>query len=223
MEILIAMKSKLTLLLILLFTFKINYAQQDVWDIPATEVMIAHNKKNFSDHEESRNNQMLSQGTVLSWKKTTNQFKSLSDFIDKRLTSAFIVVADATTLYHIYNQLKEMTTYERKALEIAYRHPWTAPILASEEIKIVKSGTELFNYLSLIVLSYGDISKMKVSARKIIFHQIELQVAVLRARCYSLYNMMKRLDLATEIKNSKPGQIINKDAQIIKDILNNFK
>jgi hypothetical protein len=217
------MKAKLSILAFLLIGFLSGFSQQNVWDVAATEVMIAHNKKNFEDHEEVRNNQIVSQGTVAGWKNTTNQFKTFSDFIDKRLTSAFIVVADVTTIYNVYSQLSEMMEYEKKSMQIAYRHPWTAPFMASAQAQIIKSGNDLFNYLSLLVISYGDLSKMKVASRKKIFHEIDLQVSVLKARCYSMYNMMQRLDLTTEIKNSKPGGMINKDAQLIKDILNHFK
>jgi hypothetical protein len=38
-----------------------------------------------------------------------------------------------------------------------------------------------------------------------------------------MYNMMKRLDLTSEIRKSKPIQMINTDKQIIKDILKNIK
>lgn len=211
------------LVIVVLLTTKSVSAQQNVWDIPATELMISHNKQNFSDHQTIRNNQIVSEGTVKSWKNSTNNFKTLSDFIDKRLTSAFIIVADAVTLYNIYDQLSEMMDYEAKALDIAYRHPWAISILSSQEGKIIKSGSQLFNYISLIAISYGDISKMKASARKVIFHEISLQISVLKAQCYSLYNLMKRLDLASEVGKTKPGTFINKDAQIVKDILKNLK
>lgn len=217
------MKKSFTILAALLSISTIDYAQQDTWDVPATELMISHNKQNYSDHQDVKNNQFASQATVSVWKNSTNQFKTLSDYIDKRLTSAFIVVADVTTLYNIYSQLSEMITYEQKSLVIAKRHPWAAPLLASEQAAIINSGNDLFSYISLLIMSYGDISKMKVSARKVIFHSIDLQVGVLKARCYSMYAMMKRLDLTSEIRKSKPVQMINKDQQIIKDILKNIK
>lgn len=199
------------------------HAQQDIWDVPATEQMISHNKQNYSDHQEARDNQITSQATVKGWKNSTNKFKTLSDYIDKRLTSAFIVVADVTTLYNIYSQLSEMITYEQKSLAIAKRHPWAAPLLSSQQAAIIGSGNDLFNYISLLVMSYGDISKMKVSARKTIFHSIDLQVGVLKARCYSMYAMMMRLDLTSEIRKSKPVKMVNKDQQVIQDILKNMK
>lgn len=209
--------------ILLVFSANTLFAQGDTWDIPATELMISHNRINFSDHEQVTANQVVSEGTVSGWKGSTARFKSLSDVVDKRLTSAFIVVADASTLYNIYNQLSEMINYENMALKIAYKYPWLAPVLTKEEGKILKSGTDLFDYLSLIILSYGDLSKMKVSARKVIFREIDMQIAVLKGRCYSLYQMMNRFDATEQIRNTKPSIYINKDAQLVKDILKNLK
>lgn len=217
---------KIFLLSGLLFAYKVNLAQlaqQDVWDVLATELMISHNKKNYADHEQVTTNQVVSQSTVSVWKSTTNQFKTLSDLLDRRLTSAFIIAADVTTLYNIYAQLSEMIAYEGKALNIARKHPWLTPVLIKEQNKILQSSTDLFDYLSLVVLSYGDISKMKASARKVIFREIDMQIGVLKGRCYSLYLMMKRFDITSQIRNTKGGQFINKDAQIVKDILKNIK
>src|SRR3954464_11882552 len=164
------MGKRLAIVVIFIYTTEASFGQQEIWDIPATEQMISHNKQNYSDHKEAKNNQLASQATVAAWNSSTNQFKTVSDFIDKRLTSAFIVVADVTTLYNIYRQLSEMMQYEAKSLEIVRHHPWLASYLAGEQTKIIKSGTDLFNYISLLVLSYGEISKMKVSARKVVFH-----------------------------------------------------
>lgn len=217
------MKKNLPILIICISFSSVANCQQNTWDIPATEIMISQNQKNYSDHKDVKNNQLASQSTVSLWKKSTNEFKTLSDFIDKRLTSAFIVVSDATTLYSIYSQLSEMMDYEIKSLEIVKKHPWTGAYIASEQQRIINDGKDLFNYLSLIVISYGDLSKMKVSARKTVFHGINLQLSVLKARCYSMYSMMQRLDLTSEIRKTKPMQMVNKDQQIIKDILKNIK
>jgi hypothetical protein len=217
------MKKRITVSILFSLLTKAGFCQQDTWDIPATEILISQNKTNYSDHKTAKNNQLTSQATVSLWKKSTNQYKTVSDFIDKRLTSAFIVVADVSTLYNIYNQLSEMIEYERKSLEIVKKHPWTAAYMIGEQRRIINSGHDLFNYMSLLVISYNDLSKMKVSARKAIFHGIDLQLGVLRARCYSMYCMLNRLDITSEIGKTKPVQWVNKDEQIVKDILKNLK
>lgn len=205
------------------FSLSAATAQQDTWDVTATEILIDHNKKNFSDHKEVTRNQLASQGTVTIWKKTTDKFKSLADEIDKRLTSPFIIAADVTTMYAIYSRLREMLDYQQKALDIAKEYPWVLPILVEHETAIYKSGEDLVQYITLLVMSYGDLSKMKVSARKVVYHEIYLQINVLAGRCYSLYLTMKHFDLAQRIRNTKGAIMVNRDIQLVKDILNRLK
>jgi len=198
-------------------------AQDDFWDIPTTEALIAHNKTNYSDHQTFRDNQLVSEGTVSFWKSTTNTFKKLSDSIDQRLTSFFILTADVGILYQIYTGLSEMYGYQSKSVSIASKYPFTLPVIIDREQQIYQAAYSLFTYMTLIVMSYGDISKMKASGRQVIFQSIREQVFILRTMCYSLYCAMERVQFAQLLKNTKGYQFVNKDAGIVKDILSNFK
>jgi hypothetical protein len=84
MEILNLMNKRLAIMALTLSIAQALYGQQDTWDIPVTEQMISQNKQNYSDHQEVKNNQIVSQATVSRWKSSTNQFKTLSDYIDIR-------------------------------------------------------------------------------------------------------------------------------------------
>ena len=196
---------------------------QDFWDIPTTEALISHNKTNYSDHQGFRDNQLVSQATVSFWKSTTNTFKRLSDSLDKRLTSLSILTTDVEVTYEIYTGLSEMYSYQSRSVGIATKYPFTLPVIISREQQIYEAGYGLFQYMTLLVLSYGDLSKMKASSRQVIFKSIRDQIFVLRAMCYSLYCAMERVDFAQLFKNTKEFQIVNKDASIVKDILTTLK
>lgn len=197
--------------------------QQDTWDVAATEVMIKTNKRHYSDHKEATTNQLASQASVATWKVGNNRLKNLADLLDSRLTSAAIVAADATTLYNIYRAVDEMITLQQQALRIAYKYPWLAPMVVQHERKIIDDAQDLASYITLLVLSYGELSKMKVAARKTLFHEIDLQLRELTGRCHSLYYSLKAFDAGQQIKNTRAGILVNRDAQLIKDILNKLK
>jgi hypothetical protein len=211
------------LIFITVFNVPLVYAQPNEWDVPTTEILISHNKQNYSDHQQAAANQLVSQGTVSWWKSTTNTFNNLTNSIDKRLTSFYIITADAGTVYNIATRLSEMASLEEKSIELSYQYPFTVPILISDEDKIISSGTSLFEYLSLMVISYDAISKMQVSARTIIYREITDQLNILSAECNSLYLFMERVQLSDLLKNGKAYQLINKDDQLVKDILKNMK
>lgn len=198
-------------------------AQPNDWDIPTTEALISHNKQNYSDHQAARNNQVVSQGTVSLWKSTTNKFNQLTNSIDQRLTSLYIITADAVLVYNIYTTLSDMASVEEESVQISFKYPFTVPILINGEQKIFQTASNLIEYISLLVVNYGTISKMKVSDRNLIFQEVTDDLNIMSTESNSLYLFMQRVQLSDQFKNTQPFQMINKDKQLVNDILNNLK
>src|ERR1035438_7849117 len=80
-------------------------AQPNIWDIPTTEALIAHNKTNFSDNKTVNQNQAVSTVTVGFLKSTKDKCKQLMDSLDRRLNSLYIILADATLAIKIGNKI----------------------------------------------------------------------------------------------------------------------
>lgn len=198
-------------------------AQPNIWDVPLTESLISHNQHNYADHKEARDNQLVSAATVSSWKKAKDNFKQLVDKIDQRLTQSFIIIADATTLYNTITALKEIVDYQEQAFILLSKYPFAMPIFYQREVDLVKNAVELYSFIYLIIVSYGDISKMQVSSRQTVFREMNMMMNVLKAKAYSLVQKLQQIDFAEILKGTLVGQYINKDGEIVKDILNNFK
>jgi hypothetical protein len=198
-------------------------AQPNIWDVPLTESLISHNKHNYSDHQEARNNQLVSTATVSAWKNAKDNFKQLVDNIDNRLTQAFIIVADVTTLYNTITALKEIEDYQEEAFLLLYKYPFAMPIFYQREVDLVKSAIELYSFVYLIIVSYGDISKMEVAARQTVFREMSTLINVLRAKAFSLLQKLKQIDFAEIYQGTQVWQFINKDKQLAEDIIKNFK
>lgn len=209
-------------LLILLVLPCCLFAQEQVWDIPYTEILIDHNKKNHGDNVDIKNNQLVSTATVKTWTKAKNNMKELVDKINNRLTQAFIVLADATVLYDCYTDVDDIWNYQQKSFSIAAKYPWTIPFVAEQQQSIYNEAKQTVEYIMLIIGSYGDINKMQVSSRKKIFTQLKMEMWALKAKCMALYSHLQCLDLERTISNSSPVKLINKDKEIIKAILENF-
>ena len=211
------------LMVITVFYWNNAIAQPNDWDVLTTEALISHNKQNYSDHEAARNNQVVSQATVSLWKSTTNKFNQLTNSIDKRLTSLYIITADAGLVYNIYTTLSDMASLEEKSIQISANYPFTVPTMITGEEKIFQTATALTEYITLLVVNYGTISKMKVSDRNLIYQEVNDDLNIMSSECNSLYLFMQRVQLSDELKNTQPYQIINKDKQLVNDILNNLK
>ncbi|OJU26154.1 MAG: hypothetical protein BGN92_13705 [Sphingobacteriales bacterium 41-5] len=198
-------------------------AQTQYWDAALTQILVETNKTNYKDNKEALSNQYVSHATVLAWKKTENDFKKIVDKIDKHLTTAFIVAADVTSLYNVYKSLDEMVDYQEKSFKILYKYPWAAGWFFDKQADVYKSAKDMVSFILIIVFSYGDINKMQVSSRETVFRELNTLVAMLRAKCYSLYNKMKQVELAQLYKNTRPYKFYNKDKELVKEILKNIK
>src|ERR1035441_8546552 len=90
-------------------------AQPNLWDIPTTEALIAHNKTNFSDNKTVNQNQAASTITVGFLKSTKDKCKQLMDSLDKRLNSLYIILADATLAIQVGNIMSDVYQYTADA------------------------------------------------------------------------------------------------------------
>ena len=217
------MKKYFFVFCIVLLSHQSGFAQPNIWDVPLTESLISHNKNNYADHKEARDNQLVSAVTVSSWKKAKDNFKQLVDKIDMRLTQSFIIIADATTLYNTITALKEIVDYQEQAFILLSKYPFAVQLFYQREIDVVKSAIELYSFIYLMVVSYGDISKMQVSSRQTVFREMNTMINVLRAKAYSLVQKLKQIEFAEIYKGTQVWQFINKDKEIVNDILKNFK
>lgn len=195
----------------------------NTWDIPLTEVLISHSKKNHGDHLDMKNNQAVSTATVSEWKKRQNQLKQLVDQIDQRLSSVFIVLADVAMIYEVSSSFEEMASYQQKTFELLVRYPYCAPLVLGPQQQLYKDAVELFTFVQLMVLSYGDLTKMKVSSRQAIYRQLRDQVYILRSRCYSIYQIMRKIEFAQLLQHTQVYPFIQKDKAIVQEIIKIFK
>ena len=88
------------LALCLVAAFSVS-GQKQMWDVGFTEMMISQNKQHYSDNVTAKNNQLVSQATVMEWKSLNDKMNNLVDSIDKWINKASIVLADAVSAYQL--------------------------------------------------------------------------------------------------------------------------
>ena len=206
----------------LLGGFRTN-AQPNLWDIPTTEALIAHNKTNFSDNKTVNQNQAASTVSVGFLKNTKDQCKQLMDSLDKRLNTLYIILADATLVIQIGNIMSDVYQYQSDAFQLVLKYPYAAFLYYNNQQKIIRDAESLFNLVYLVILSYGDIGKMKVSARKIVYTQILSEMGYLRSMCSALDGELEMIDFSEKYKNSHGWNFIDMDKDKVSEILNDWK
>lgn len=219
------MKKKFILLTILFVCFLLTRmkAQPNIWDIPATEALISHNKTNFADNKTAKENQAKSTVTVGLLKNTKDKCKQLIDSLDRRLNSLYIILADATLAIQVSKILADIYEYQADAFRLILKYPYAAFLYYNNQQKIIKDAESLLALIYMVVLSYGDIGKMKVSERKIVYTHIIMQMGYLRAKCNVLDEQLKMIDFSETYKNSKGWHFIDMDKSKVNQILNDWK
>ena len=198
-------------------------AQPNIWDIPATEALIAHNKTNFADNKTVKNNQLESTVTVGVLKNTKDKCKRLIDSLDKRLNSLYIILADATLSIQVSNIMRDILEYQSESFQLVLKYPYASFLYYNNQQKIIDDAGSVFSLIYMVILSYGDIGKMKVSERKIVYTQIIMQLGYLRAKCNALNGQLKMIDFSETYKNSRGFQYIDMDKAKVNQIINDWK
>lgn len=211
------------IILIVSFSFMRAEAQTNIWDIPATEALISHNKTNFSDNKTAKENQLKSTVTVGVLKNTKDKCKQLIDSLDKRLNSLYIILADATLAIQVSKILADIYEYQAESFQLILKYPYSAFLYYNNQQKIIKDAESLLSLIYMVVLSYGDIGKMKVSERKIVYTHIIMEMGYLRAKCSALDGQLRMIDFSETYKNSKGWNYINMDKNKVDEILNDWK
>lgn len=219
------MKTKYILLIIQIisFSFARVEAQPNIWDIPATEALISHNKTSFADNKTAKENQLKSTVTVGVLKDTKDKCKQLIDSLDKRLNSLYIILADATLAIQVSKILADIYEYQSESFQLILKYPYSAFLYYNNQQKIIKDVEGLLSLVYMVMLSYKDIGKMKVAERKIVYTHIIMQMGYLRAKCSALDGQLKMIDFSESYKNSKGCNYINMDKNKVDQILNNWK
>jgi hypothetical protein len=149
--------------------------------------------------------------------------KQLTDAIDKRMNSFFIITADVSTTIHVYQSISQVLSYQQQALSLATRYPWLMSWAMNTEGVIVLDATDLLAFISLIVVSYGDLNKISVGSRKQIYTELDHQLSKIVQDAQFLVAKLKVVDLAETYKNTPQWQSVNNDKKLVNGILGSFK
>jgi hypothetical protein len=191
----------------------------NTWDVPLTEILISQSRQGHGDHLELRNGQIGSAATVSIWKQRQDRLRELTKKIDERMNSVFVLAADLTLVYEVAISFEEIVDIQERTVRLAVKHPYAAPIIITEQERIVSDAWDLLRFVQLLALSYGDISRMKASSRQAVYRQLRDQVQAIKSRCLGLMHTLEQMDLQRALDATKVGRYVSQDRAIVREIL----
>jgi hypothetical protein len=153
------------------------------------------------------------------WKQRQDRLKELTRRIDERMNSVFVLAADLTLVYEVAVSFEEIVDIQERTVRLAVKHPYAAPIMITEQERIVSDAWDLLRFVQLLALSYGDISRMKASSRQAVYRQLRDQVQAIKSRCLGLMYTLERMDLQRALDATKVGRYVSQDRAIVREIL----
>jgi len=218
------MKKNQSLFLVLLLatSFSVS-AQNQMWDVDFTEMMISQNKHHYSDNLTSKNNQLVSQATVMEWKSVNDQMNNLVDSIDKWINKASIVLADAVSAYELALKWKDIFQVQGKIISLVDQYPFAIPSIIGSESQIINDGEEFLGLVYLYILTGGQANKMRAAERKRLYSELVDQCQIILNKSKSLYQIATTIHFQETYKATIPTGILNQDKQIVSNLLKDLK
>lgn len=214
------MKKRIVILLISIWSSHSLSAQNTTaFDKPTVQALVNQNKDNFSQKQEEKRLQQRITAATLVWKEQQDKVTTMYTKLMQQVNSVFIFVADATTVAKTISLLTDLVKLQAECVELARQDPILIPFVMNNEVRVIQEATKLVTFLSLIVSSYSDLSKMDIASRRIIYTEVNGILNQMMWRTYSIKYALEQNNLKNRIKDSRFGGWINRDIQIVEDIM----
>jgi len=211
----------LSILLLFMLSSFLGNAQLNV---ELLHQLVQHNKDENSRQQTARTRQAM---------VSTNEEVNNSKMADlkakyRRLQSQFHTIHLAIDAIQIGLQatpiIQEITNHQATILRLATQDPLLIAMAYRTQVDLVDSAYRLSQYLYALVLSIGDINRMKTSDRRLLFAHVLTELQRMASIAHGLaanmnYSRHKRM----------PGTMnpfsayINRDKQLLESILSKIK
>lgn len=196
--------------------------QKENVSFPMMNLEIRHTMEEHDRQKEMKNRQVANLASENVNKKQWEKFRETTAKIQDRLRIVDFAMQAIPTGYVIYLESQKISELQSQILAEIQTAPYAIASILPAEIKFVDDMQMIVRLLTGIVVSYGAINQMEKTERKILLEYAlqEVKQLTLDARIM----LMKIRDLKQKIAWIKFQILnyINKDKQIIQEIINHF-
>lgn len=196
--------------------------QKENVSFPMMNLEIRHTVEEHDRQKEMKNRQVANLVSENVNKKQWEKFRETTAKIQDRLRIVDFAMQAIPTGYVIYLESQKISELQSQILAEIQTAPYAIASILPAEIKFVDDMQMIVRLLTGIVVSYGAINQMEKAERKILLEYAlqEVRQLTLDARIM----LMKIRDLKQKIAWIKFQILnyINKDKQIIQEIINHF-
>ncbi|MDR1502000.1 MAG: hypothetical protein LBT43_06050 [Prevotella sp.] len=216
------MKSIISLLLLLLFSTSL-FSQKKVLDVAGIDLRIVHSINENGRQQTVLNNQTSNTAVEEVNKSQTKKYKEKAKEIQERLNKLSILL-DVYKVgqegVKITNNIKNQQSY---IIAEITKSPYLI-FLQINQIQEMATQVELLGrYLAGSILTGADIYAMENSDRKVITTFILDELRAIEFTSWQMYATISRVRMNQKLNANAFKNWINKDKQVVKEIIENAK
>lgn len=185
------MKNNLILLAIVSFLFTSCGGTRKVVDYTVISTLVEIHKKESDNYRGHKEREGVNAGLQKLVTKTQNEYREISDKIEKRYTDVSILIAHVGKLPQIITLMNDIVDYQSQALTMVQGNPEFVLIAINTEILVTKRVTRLYKYVYLNAIIGTDINKMPMAKRFEIVDHVITELRIIRGLCYGVNRNMK--------------------------------
>ena len=196
--------------------------QKENVSFPMMNQEIRHTMQENERQKSMKNWQNQNLATEVVNKKQWEKFKETTTKIQDRLRIVDFAMQAIPTGYAIFLESQKIADIQSKIIDEIQTAPYSIVVVLPSQIKFVEDMQMVVQLLTGIVISYGAINQMEKAERKILLEYALGEVINLRRD--SFFMLMKVRDIKRKVEWTKFVVLnyINKDKQIINQILSQF-
>lgn len=196
------MKKAVVFTLMVFWVFPV-LGQKRFFDPTNTQLLVWKNKKDYDDHKEGKKNQEIETIEMTKLKAVGEKCKQVFDYLDDKVSKSFIVIADVYTAKEIAESVKRCFQYQKTILYWVSKNPWLAVVYYKYEAKIINDVKSLVALISMCVVTYGQISKMSVANRRIVYSQIQQEMNRIEFKSMGLASLCQMAAYGENLRSFK--------------------
>lgn len=199
------------------------FSQVKYFNPVVVQQLVDQNKKTFSENTEGFDNQVASTAGVTKLKQMEDKCKQVFDYLDDKLNQGFIALADALTAKQIIQTMADIYSYQKIIGAYLVKKPWLAVFYYKDEAQIITEAESLISLITLCVLTYGQINKMSVEERKIVYTQIQSELSRLKFNSMSMAAMFSMASFGDDLKKASIYQPVFQDKILVGQVIKDWK
>lgn len=199
-----------------------------IWEKENVSFPMMNQEIRRSMHEHDRQKELREKQTTNSATETINKtqwtkFKDTTVKIQDRLRIVDFAMQSIPSAMMISQEAKFIKKYQTEIIQEINDAPYSLVVALPKQVQFIDDLQMVGRLLTGIVVSYGAINQMEKAERKILLDYATQEVRKLHTDSYLTLNAIREMKRRVKRTKSILKNYINKDKQIVKDIMKNSK